>query len=370
VRRFHYVDLLRGLAALAVLICHYRWFYARFPNDFREGVALPAYGLLWPIYEYGQIAVPLFWVLSGFVFVVAYGTYGKELPQRLFWVHRVSRLYPLHLLTLFIVAALEIFSLSYYGHWSVLPNNDLRHFILQIFFASNWFTTDPSFNAPIWSVSIEVLVYFAFLLYLRRAGLSLGAAIALSAFGAVAALVTHSKIGHCVALFFAGVAIGIVTPWAEQRIGRWLPVIAGVGIAALAVLGWGIAALGHGNQVYTLMTFVGTVAVLILFISLDLNARELPKHWHWIGLSTYSVYLWHMPLIIAVKIAWGSWIPPFLSSPVPLLVYIATVVAFSLWSYRHIEAPAQTWLRQRLGDKRTPARPEAAHVPVGELQES
>jgi peptidoglycan/LPS O-acetylase OafA/YrhL len=36
-------------------------------------------------------------------------------------------------------------------------------FAYQLFLASNWFRSEYySFNAPIWSVSVEILIYFAF----------------------------------------------------------------------------------------------------------------------------------------------------------------------------------------------------------------
>lgn len=56
VRRFHFVDLLRGFAAISVLICHYRWSYARYPRDWRDD-PLPADWQLWPVDGYGGIAL-------------------------------------------------------------------------------------------------------------------------------------------------------------------------------------------------------------------------------------------------------------------------------------------------------------------------
>ncbi|MCY7280846.1 MAG: acyltransferase family protein [Sphingomonas bacterium] len=126
---------MRGLSALVVLVCHYRWFFAREVRDWRSDAPLPFYDWLWPIYDHGGVAVQMFWILSGFVFMVAYGGKGQSLDQREFWVHRLARLYPLHLATLAVVAALQIVSVQLTGRWTVEGNNDLPHFVAQLFFA-------------------------------------------------------------------------------------------------------------------------------------------------------------------------------------------------------------------------------------------
>ena len=65
----------------------------------------PLYRLLWPFYEHGMYAVPLFFVLSGFVFFHLYAeavrTGGVVAYE--FFVLRLSRLYPLHVATLLLV---------------------------------------------------------------------------------------------------------------------------------------------------------------------------------------------------------------------------------------------------------------------------
>lgn len=319
-RRYDYVDLLRGLAAISVLICHYRWFFARGIGDWRTDVPLPLYSVLWPIYDHGEIAVPLFWILSGFVFAVAYGRYGKGLSIRDFWLRRFSRLYPLHFATLLLMASLQAISMAVFGAWQVYGNNDLPHFALHLLFASNWFTMESSFNGPIWSVSIEEVIYLAFLLYLKHWGLSLKA-IALAFGFFVIERLTHNPVALCGALFFAGVAIAILP---KPPLGLVLLGLAGV-IAALAFVP------SSGLAIYA-----GTPLVLWLFIGLD-NRFQLPRHFHWIGLSTYSIYLLHMPVLVAIRMTIGI---------VPLPVFIAIVLAVAVPTFYWFERPMQRWIRR------------------------
>lgn len=58
---------------------------------------------------------------------------------------------------------IQLINLRYIGKFQVYFINDLKHFFLHIFFISGWFTEGKlSFNGPIWSVSIELIVYFVF----------------------------------------------------------------------------------------------------------------------------------------------------------------------------------------------------------------
>ena len=83
---------------------------------------------------------------------------GKE-----FFLLRFSRLYPLHFITLIIVCLLQLYSIKKTGSYIVYSNNDLKHFLLNLFFISGWGGYEgPSYNAPIWSVSLELFAYICF----------------------------------------------------------------------------------------------------------------------------------------------------------------------------------------------------------------
>ena len=320
-RRYDFVDLLRGIAAMTVLVCHYRWFFARHPSDWRTDISLPGYSMLWPIYDHGEVAVFLFWILSGFVFAVAYGRFGKDLSVREFAIHRVARLYPLHLATLFFMAALQAISMASLGQFTIYPNNDVPHFLQHLAFASNWFTMESSFNAPIWSVSIEVLIYGLFLIYLKRTGLSFWPAIAIGLAAFVIERLTHNRLALCAALFFGGVLLQ------RFRFGLGLSMVGfATAIAVTALTG------SQGAFIY-----LGTPTLLAVFIALD-DKYRLPEQLRWIGLSTYSIYLLHMPILVAIKLAIG---------PIPLWLFIAIVLVAAILTFHFFERPAQDHIRAR-----------------------
>lgn len=344
-KRYAYVDLIRGIAALVVLVSHYRWFYATDIDVFPRSPAtfLPLYDILWPIYEHG-VAVQMFWLLSGFVFTVTYGHYGREISARNFWGARIARLYPLHLMTLLLVAALQTISYHVHGGWQIYGSNDAPHFIAHLFFASNWFTMENSFNAPIWTVSLEIIVYTLFFVVLKLFSGGLWISIILTVAGLALDRLTAHPLAMCAALFFIGTIIGQVTPLLQERLGRLTLVLGILGIVAVA---GALAVFGVRAQI--LLIYAALPAALFTFVSMDNNLPALPKAFHWIGDITYSVYLLHMPVIIAARILVGPQIDAkILGSPMSLLAFIATVIGLSLICYRWFELPAQKALRRRL----------------------
>ncbi len=83
-RRFYELDILRFLAALAVVFFHYTFL------NITEFETLPSYPVLGEVFKYGYLGVELFFIISGFVILL---TASKKNWQG-FIVSRVARLYP------------------------------------------------------------------------------------------------------------------------------------------------------------------------------------------------------------------------------------------------------------------------------------
>src|SRR5687768_1842593 len=67
------LELLRFASALAVLFFHYRHFAQLAGTAPVARTEVPLYSLLWPLYEYGQFGVQIFWGISGYIFFWKYG---------------------------------------------------------------------------------------------------------------------------------------------------------------------------------------------------------------------------------------------------------------------------------------------------------
>ena len=166
-QRLASLDVVRGLAALAVVVQHWWQHFGTLPgaSDIPGGVDLPFYNLLWPFFLNGSRAVTLFFNLSGFVF---FWLYSDEIANRRigllrFMGLRFSRLYPLHFATLIAVIPLQLVFILYIGSPFICKFNDFYHFILNIFLVQYWgFQDGYSFNGPSWSISVEIALYLIF----------------------------------------------------------------------------------------------------------------------------------------------------------------------------------------------------------------
>jgi peptidoglycan/LPS O-acetylase OafA/YrhL len=354
VRHFFWLDLIRGLASLSVLVWHYQHFYYFEPghNPF-ESDGYPAtasrsiqpfYASLSLLYQYGNHAVQLFWVISGFVFANVY-IYSKA-TSREFFVHRFARLYPLHFLTLLIVAALQLVSVARTGDFQIYPDNDAYHFVLNLLFVSHWgFERGDSFNAPIWSVSVEIFIYLVFwfsLPYLFRRGI-VGPLVAAAFFYGLLAMRVPGAFWECGMYFFLGCAtyVWLVT---LQRRNAWNVVLGAAGTVLAAVL-----LLTRHGPLLTVAALLLFPAIVLLATSIDVaDTAERGRPVAKFGDLTYAMYLLHIPIQICLILLIDSMGIDRLrlaGSGLFLIFFIALVITVSAVSYRYYELPARHAIR-------------------------
>src|ERR1700710_1370920 len=116
------LELLRFIAAFAVLIWHYKHF--AYVADKPVGLTehhRPLHSLLQPFYDHGDFGVWLFWCISGFIFFWKYrdSVADRSVSGWKFFALRFSRLYPLHIATLLLVALVQPLYFSLTGYFFV-----------------------------------------------------------------------------------------------------------------------------------------------------------------------------------------------------------------------------------------------------------
>lgn len=142
----------RFFFALAVLSHHIIANVNRF-------ISLP--GEVSRILDEGFIGVGFFFILSGFVLTYSYENkiITKATSKKDFYIARIARIYPMHLLTLL------IFILKSYV---ILPSGmsfDIGTFFLNLFLVQSFvpiYDVYFSFNSVSWSLSDETFFYFSF----------------------------------------------------------------------------------------------------------------------------------------------------------------------------------------------------------------
>lgn len=378
-RRFYSLDLLRGLAALVVVFWHWQHFFfdgsTFVPYDMQ---AQPFYALFFFAYQAGWLAVDLFFSLSGFVFFWLYAdaVADRRVGAWQFFVLRFSRLYPLHLVSFLLVLVMQHWLLASSGDYFVTPYNDAYHALLNLLLVSGWgLEQGPSFNGPIWSVSLEVLMYLLFFITCRVFGLRLGLNIALVLAGLVL-MTVHPILGRGLFSFFLGGLLFQLYRELHRR--QWVRPVAPfvIGAAALLwlatlsevhtpwLLPWLQAQLGsylpsplaqqlpaalHGLSRLLVVGLLFPLTILALVLGETLRGH-LGRRLASIGDLTYAIYLLHFPLQLALFIAVRQLgiATDIFYEPRALLLFFALLLALCLPTYRYFERPAQDALRKLL----------------------
>jgi peptidoglycan/LPS O-acetylase OafA/YrhL len=232
------------------------------------------------------------------------------------------------------------------GTYFIYTHNDLFHFVLQLFMASNWGAASPeSFNGPIWSISIEVLVYCIFFLSLRYVSASLvwmACIAALSALMLFLKITVHPVFG-CMMFFYLGCLTAIA--YTRVKDAPYRLAVSGVALAAIAAL-LALQSFVPVKPVYFLLVF--SPALIFLCVTHIPATPIISTALVTAGSMTYSSYLLHVPiqLTTAITASYAHWSIPIYSRAF-FLCFLAGTLLLSYFCYKLYEMPAQNYLRRR-----------------------
>jgi len=384
--RLAWLDALRGLGAIAVVIEHLN--YSFLPELRPRFMNLGIYGVM------------VFFLVSGYIIPASLERRGDV---RAFWIGRVFRLYPLYLLSIVIVLAMLPLqglrpNLDFFAHISMLmevtgsyamtePMWTLSYEMVFYLLVTALFVAGAHRRSGLFALLfalLSVLTPLAFPLFKR--GLLTGpippiAALVVVAIGLACVLSGRRPARLAGAAILALTSLVLITigsrvPWQgamilavmftgtaiyrwEHRQGSGLWPVAGVAfLICLTPFLKPVTINGPAN----LVTMALAAATFALFMSL--RHRRMPRVLAWLGLISYSVYLIHMPLTrLYLKIFGAPTGQPALIQALLLLTLITTICAASWLTYRYVELPMQ-----RLG-RRVAHRPPPAPAVVREPAE-
>lgn len=347
--KIYSLDVLRGLAALAVVFWHWQHFF--YIGDSPKGIIFdrqPFYDYLTILYKHGDSAVELFFCISGFIFYWLYSEliYKKEITAREFAINRISRLYPLYILTFIAVFSLQVIYRDSHGSYFVYQQNDLYHAILNILMIPAWgFESGWSFNAPVWSVSIEMMLYGIFFLIclLGRRGLYfIPAFIATGYF----TFPINYKVGIGMFSFFCGGATYILT---KTVINKWNNNSILISLCAF-IAAWSIIIHFGVSNIFLISAFGFTSLILFLTtLSTIPLCNDFFHKFRWIGDISYSSYLIHFPLQIIFSLcadALGYERDIFYSSK-SIVIFMMVLIPLSLLTHHYFEIKSQRYMRKK-----------------------
>ena len=364
-QRYHYLDSLRGIAAMIVLLYHASFTFAH---------SSPVMSL--PFIDRGYLMVDLFFVLSGFVIAHSYWHRLKDWASVVrFQMYRAARLLPLHILTLFVFLAIELW--LYLGDFNLITapfaQNSMQAFAANITLTQPFLMDELTYNEPAWSIAVEFYTYIIFavlcLVSLGHRGvidvatvlIILGSTIWLAAQESFDLTQTGGMV-RCLLGFFLGVLV--------FRISKVIHVPSA--FATISVL---VAVLAFCQPELLPLPDIAFpylfAFVMLVLVASDgsalktlLHARPLRKLGDW----SYGIYLWHTAVFWVIPVLMGMigfdlWMEPYNHDPfitttplvhtVMLIVGIVVTCALAAFTYRAVEMPCNRWMRDRASTAHT-----------------
>lgn len=295
------INLLRGIAIVSVVFYHF------------AAQLLPG----------GFAAVDVFFVISGFLMtkIIAGGLEAQTFSLLRFYTARCKRIIPallalcllLPLLMWFWLPALEFRRLGNYISYAIL-------FISNIKLnkdAGGYFATSSHENWLLhtWSLSVEWQFYLALplllmALHLVRKRISMTLSLMLLAICSFIGCVIYASAGNLSSLFYlmpfrawemlcGGLVWFISQRYTFSRARARLCALVGYLIIAASVVL--ITPDSAWPGYLTLFPVLGTM--LVIASNYQPLAESIDRHCRWIGLSSYSVYLWHWPIAVFIVYA-------------------------------------------------------------------
>ena len=381
------IEALRGVAAMTVVF-HHCWSlsdqYAKPPDD-----RIPYY---WVVEGFGLWGVMLFFMLSGYLLADTFWREEKA-DLRVYAIRRFFRIAPAYyacLTILFLFFASTRLTFSEQGGKQILANATFTQYLFP------GTSSSLNVNGALWTLTIEMMLYGflplmalavryrPWLATLVLVGIGLGwrAAVAYDGdalrdfyFGpttldpGIQSLFIARQFVGAVSIF----ALGILARWLVvrghlDRFYAWLPARLGVSsflllcIPSIALLYWVEQGVNFRNHllftVYDFALMVALVPALLLAARpQSFPASPLRSVSTWLGERSYSIYLWHFPIILAVYEMGPGKRPPTTEDMwwrLPAILVLTLLVATA--SYHMVERPGMEYgrrLAKRVSARRT-----------------
>lgn len=352
-KRIYSLDVLRGIAALVVVFWHWQHFFyeADHPKYFRVSDQ-PFYDLIPFAYQRGNIAVELFFCISGFVFfwLFSKAVASREISAKAFFIDRVSRLYPLHLATFGLVAWLQWIYTQSNNSFFIYQANDAYHALLNLLLVPAWgIEKGWSFNGPIWSVSVEFMLYGVFFIICLLGSFRYLALPALIIFGWFI-YPDNYKLGSGFYSFFSGAFAFVLFNALREWKGATVTTVVSAVVFVIASL----IAITTGLKSYFFLTGVVFPAAIVCLAAIGCMYPNFLKPFGVIGDISYSSYLLHFPLqiVFALVVQKLGLTQEVFYSPWMLGLFMLILLPLSYASHVAFERPIQMLVRGWFGTPR------------------
>lgn len=340
--KLHSVQALRGLAALSVMLFHFRWninLYSPYLGD--------------KLFGWGALGVDLFFLISGFVITLSVKKLTPGISTSfLFLKHRARRILPAYFIILLITFLLSGAMSTF--HYPEKVNNLISALLFMPIDSQNapFYVNDSGMYGVRWTLNYEVLFYitmavcliskYRWFLLFGIATLSLiliplisGQTPTLSIIGyqfnsAYLNLATNPIIW----LFLVGVALGLCQPYFKHINDNIRKIIL---LASFLLTVYCIAYTPYINHGMDMSGWYLSVFFFAVVINNDFLTKLIPRSFITLGEISFSLYLIHTLMNGGIgkrfeDLGISDGIPRFIAS-------CLTSIALAYLSYRYIEIP-------------------------------
>jgi peptidoglycan/LPS O-acetylase OafA/YrhL len=349
--RYAFIDVLRAVAACAVLFQHggegAGWF------SMTSGFG--------PWINFGEIGVLAFFLVSGFVIPLSLeraGSLGS------FWKHRVFRIYPLYLSLLLYELAMYF---SSHGTYALGTVHDWSTLLLSHLFFVQEYTHEPNFVGASWTLSLEFAWYillsisFASRTNRRSVLLTVITVVGLLTLTGVS-LALHMRIPLGRVGIMASCIAGLLFYRLHTRAIGWRVFILSLcSIIAALVLALFVAfgVFKHTDGLTVQCVFISWSLAYLLFIGCYAGRNSPVMRFRpllTLGTISYSVYLLHPAIMHLLSMT-------TLRGWAYMGILLLSTLVLAHFTYRHIEKPAIDYPRRQ--DRRKKALREIQAVDHG-----
>ncbi|WP_050478481.1 acyltransferase family protein [Herbaspirillum rhizosphaerae] len=324
-KKLNYIQLLRAIAAIAVVIFHASVAttkYSDFPSRFID------------FFKFGTYGVDLFFVISGFVIYYA----NDDTPPGMFIRRRLERIVPIYWILTLLAVPFAYRSASAQFTWLKLAES--------LGFVSFLGESSPVLYVG-WTLEFEMFFYIsaaASMLLMRHRWravcMAISCLVGMGALMQTSGPIANFLTAQIMLEFLAGIVIGQIV---KNRRVEWIEVaFIGVASALVVIL----------KQDFRLL-WLGVPSAFLVWCAASAGDRGLPKWIVTLGDASYSIYLIQVFTVSAcgqlVHLVYPHLDPEVLIALATLLTVCAGVA-----SYKLIESPIQRWFRnlRRQGSSR------------------
>tara|TARA_B110001452_G_scaffold227365_1_gene202224 strand:+ start:170 stop:1228 length:1059 start_codon:yes stop_codon:yes gene_type:complete len=350
-KKFYTIELIRFFSSLSVILYHYKIGFAwdkGYVSSANLSETLPFYEFISLFYHYGYYGVQIFFLISGFVFAHIYINRGELVGAKEFFVNRFARLYPLHFLTLLIIIFYYLIDQAFIESQFNIERSrfyDFYHFFLNIFFIQSWgFEKGLSFNAPTWSVSVEIGAYISFFLllkFLRNYKLFLSISIVSILFIVYKTSIINFKYNEYLLLFYIGVFIY------QIPIKNFPKIFLTISILLLLASFYG--------RNFKILLFSPGVLILAIILDNYISNFKTKNIFSILGGTTYSMYLLHYPIMLIFLLLESKFIffNKFYDNNIFIIFYLLLLIFMSIFSFKYFEHPLNKKIRKLFFPKKS-----------------